>query len=242
MTETDFPANAQLNFRHACLMFSDPDPSMACAILGGAMISDVNDYFIKGCGRCERFDTPDCNALRWHAGLQELRRICLGTGLVETVKWGQPCYTLNGKNVAILGAFRRHFTLTFFKPSLMANAQGLMTKRGENSRTEGVIKFEDSAQVTQLEPALIAYLHEAIEIERKGLKPAKVQAAVELTATMIDVLDEDPALAEAFHALTPGRQRGYCIVVGSAKTAQTERNRMAKYRAKIIAGKGPNEY
>lgn len=206
------------------------------------MISDVNDYFLKGCGRCDRFDTPDCNALRWHEGLVELRRLCLEAGLEETAKWGQPCYTLKDKNVAILGAFRSKFTLTFFKSSLMTNDKGLMNKKGENSRTEGVINFTSNDDVHRHAADLRNYLREAIEIERQGLKPVKSAPEIELTETMIDVLDGDPELAEAFRSLTPGRQRGYCLVVGSAKTAKTERNRMEKYRPKIFAGKGPNEY
>jgi uncharacterized protein YdeI (YjbR/CyaY-like superfamily) len=78
------------------------------------MITDIKDYFSKGCGRCDRFATPDCSTQKWNSGLKELRRICLDVGLVEVVKWGHPCYVHGDRNIAIIGAHRAEFRLSFF--------------------------------------------------------------------------------------------------------------------------------
>ena len=100
-----------------------------------AMITDIEDYFTKGCGRCPRFATADCSTRQWSQGLSDLRRICLSLGLTETVKWGHPYYMHTGRNIAILGAFRDNFRLTFMNAALLTNSDGLLQNQGPNSRT-----------------------------------------------------------------------------------------------------------
>ena len=97
------------------------------------MITDADEYFSKGCGRCDRFATPDCSTRRWAEGLAALRRICMEAGLSETAKWGHPCYMHAGRNVAVIGAFRGDFRLTFFEPGLMKDPEGVLERQGENS-------------------------------------------------------------------------------------------------------------
>jgi uncharacterized protein YdeI (YjbR/CyaY-like superfamily) len=206
------------------------------------MITDINEYFINGCGRCERFSTPDCSIQRWKAGLDALRVMCLSAGLIETVKWGHPCYMHAGRNIAIIGAFRDDFRLTFFNAALMGDPNQVLERQGPNTQTADMIQFTDSADVARLAPVITAYLAEAKDYAQAGIKPARQAASVALPEELVDALDCDPELAEAFHSLTPGRQRSYVIALASAKTSATRVNRIAKFRGKVLSGKGANEY
>lgn len=202
------------------------------------MITDIDDYFQKGCGRCNRFDTPECSTNRWAQGLAVLRQICLDAGLTETVKWGQPCYTLGDRNVVIFGAYREEYRLTFFNGSLMKDPDGLFEVRGPNTQQADIIRFTDNGQAAAMKPVLLAYLSEAIGYTEKGIKPAKRTMELVLPTELVDALDSDPDLAEAFGVLTKGRQRSYVINLNGAKKSETRVSRIAGFRDKIIAGKG----
>jgi uncharacterized protein YdeI (YjbR/CyaY-like superfamily) len=205
------------------------------------MITDIEDYFAKGCGRCERFATPDCSTRRWADGLNDLRRICLESGLVETVKWGHPCYMHAGRNIVIIGAFRSDFRISFFNAALMKDPDGILEKQGPNTRHRDMIRFADNSQVAKMEPVILSYLKEATGYADAGIKPPKDQNDIELPDELVEALDSDPELAEAFHNLTPGRQKSYVINLGSATKAATRKTRVVKFREKILAGKGATE-
>lgn len=205
------------------------------------MVTEIEDFFDKGCGRCDRFDTPDCSARRWSEGLAELRRLCLAAGLEETVKWGHPCYVGGGRNVAIIGAFRADFTLTFFKAGLMKDPEGVLVKAGPNTATAGVMRFDDADAVKAQKDVIAAYLEEAKGYAEAGLVPEKVERDLELPDELVEALDDDPDLAEAFEALTPGRQRSYVILLDGAKQSATKVARIERSRDKILAGKGAQE-
>lgn len=206
------------------------------------MITAIEDFFTQGCGRCERFATPDCSARLWSAGLDALREVCRGMGLQETVKWGHPCYMHAGRNIAIIGAFRGDFRLTFMNPSLMKDPEAVLERQGPNTQNADAIRFTDAAQVAAKAGVIRAYLAESMGYAAAGIKAQKILREIELPDEMIEAMDADPELAEAFHALTPGRQNSYVIVLKGAKAAATRVARIEKLRAKIIAGKGANEY
>lgn len=205
------------------------------------MITDIETYFGQGCGRCERFATPDCSTRQWSRGLNELRQICLESGLVETVKWAHPCYMHAGRNIVILGAFRGDFRISFFNAALMKDPKGVLEKQGPNTRHPGMIRFADNAQVKVMKPTIVSYIHEAKGYAEAGIKPPKEESEIELPDELVEALDADPVLADAFHALTPGRQKGYVINLNSAKKSETRISRIAKFRDKILAGKGATE-
>jgi uncharacterized protein YdeI (YjbR/CyaY-like superfamily) len=205
------------------------------------MITRIDDYFAKGCGRCERFATPDCSTRRWIGGLEHLRRICLDVGLEEALKWAHPCYMHAGRNVAIMGAFRDDFRLSFFRAALMKDPEGVLEKQGPNTRHPDAIRFTRNEQVAELEAVIRAYLAEAMSYAEAGLEPPKEERELELPDELVEALDADAELAEAFHALTPGRQRSYVIHLASAKKAATRVARIAKARDRILAGKGATE-
>lgn len=205
------------------------------------MISDIEDYFSKGCGRCERFATSDCSTRFWDLGLKNLRRICRDSGLVETVKWGHPCYMHGGRNIVILGAFRGDFRISFFNAALMKDPEGVLEKQGQNTRHPDMIRFTDSAQAAEMEPIIRSYLTEAMGYAEAGVKPPKEPGGIELPDELVEALDADPELAEAFHKLTPGRRKSYVINLNSAKMSETRMSRIGKFRDKILAGKGAME-
>lgn len=205
------------------------------------MITDIEDYFAKGCGRCERFATADCSTRQWGQGLTELRRVCLESPLVETVKWGHPCYMHADRNIAIIGALRSDFRISFFNAALMKDPDAVLEKQGPNTRHADMIRFTDNAQVVERERVIASYLREAMGYAEAGIKPPKEQGEIALPDELCEAFESDAELAAAFAGLTPGRQRSYVINLNSAKKPQTRVARILKFRDKILAGKGANE-
>lgn len=205
------------------------------------MITDPEAYFALGCGRCDRFATPDCSTRRWLPGLLALRRILTGVGLAEVAKWGHPVFMHAGRNVAILGAFRGDFRLSFFNAALMQDPQSLLQKQGPNTRHPDCLRFTDNDTPVRLEPTIRAYLAEAMGYAEQGILPPKEATEVDLPDELVEALDSDPDLAEAFAALTPGRQKSWALFLNDAKTSATRCARIEKGRAKILAGKGATE-
>lgn len=205
------------------------------------MITDVEDFFAQGCGRCERFVTPECSARRWADGLQALRRICRDAGLTETAKWGHPTYTHAGRNIVLIGALRGDFRLVFFNAALMQDPERLLQRQGANTRHPDMLMFTDAAQVLARATVISAYLKEAMGYAEAGLKAPKQARTIELPDELVDALDADPELAEAFHRLTPGRQRSVVSHLASAKTSATKVARIQRLRPMVLAGKGANE-
>ncbi len=151
---------------------------------------------------------------------------------------GPPCYMRGDRNIALISAFREDFRLTFMNAALLEDPEGVLEKNGPNTQHASVIRFTADEQVAKLEPSVRAYLEEAIGYADGGVKPKKEIAEFELPEELVDALDADPELAEAFEDLTPGRQRSYVINLNGAKQSSTRLARIAKFRDKIIAGKG----
>jgi uncharacterized protein YdeI (YjbR/CyaY-like superfamily) len=206
-----------------------------------AMITDPDDFFIKGCGRCARFATPDCSARLWIDDLNALRGICLGMGLKETVKWAHPCYLHAGRNIALVAAFRTDFRLTFLNAGLLRDTEGVLEPQGPNSQTPGMIRFTAVGQVGEREPVIRAYLRQLMEHAEAGTKAPKLAREFDMPGELTEALDADPELAEAFHALTPGRQNSYLFNLNQARQSATRSARIEKFRDRIIAGKGAME-
>jgi len=203
------------------------------------MITDPNVFFELGCGRCDRYATPECTTRTWLEGILDLRRICRDLGLEEVAKWGHPTYMHAGRNIAIIGTFKENYRLTFMNAALMKDPEGILKRQGANTRHPDMIFFTDNKEVKKQEAVIRAYLLEAMGYAEKGLKPEKVVHEVEMPDELIEALDSDPELAEAFEALTPGRKRAYAYALNSAKQSKTRYDRIEKFRDKIIAGKGP---
>jgi uncharacterized protein YdeI (YjbR/CyaY-like superfamily) len=206
-----------------------------------AMITDPDDFFTKGCGRCARFATPDCSTRLWIDDLNHLRRICLDLGLEETVKWAHPCYMHAGRNIALLAAFRTDFRLGLMNAGLVKDTEGVLEPQGPNSQTPSMFRFTAVGQVGEREPIVRAYLRQLMDHAEAGTKPAKAAREIDMPDELTDALDADPELAEAFQALTPGRQKSYLFNLNQTKQSATRVARIEKFRDRIIAGKGATE-
>jgi len=206
------------------------------------MIKDPNDYFIDGCGRCSLHGTEQCKVRKWADPLVLLREIMLQSGLEEEAKWGQPTYTLKGKNVAMIYSFKDSCGISFFKGVLLQDDAKILVPAGSNSNVARLLKITSAAQVSELEPHIHAYIAEAIALEKSGAKVPKPTEREPMPETLAHWLENDPQLQTAWDLLTPGRQRSFILHVGSAKQEQTQLNRIEKCIPKIYAGKGFNGY
>jgi uncharacterized protein YdeI (YjbR/CyaY-like superfamily) len=201
-------------------------------------VTDINQYFASGCGRCSLFDTPECKVHTWKPALLQLRQILLDCGLTEVVKWGTPVYMYNNQNIILLGAFKEYCCLGFFKGVLLQDEKKLLTQQGENTQSSKIFKFTENKQVTPITEDIRTYIFEAIEIEKAGLKVPETKKDKTLPTELEEKFNEYPALKTAFLALTPGKQRGYLIHFTGAKQSETRTVRIEKCMPKILAGKG----
>ncbi|MCB0431327.1 MAG: YdeI/OmpD-associated family protein [Flavobacteriales bacterium] len=199
---------------------------------------EVDAYLAEGCGRCPLGGTADCKVHTWPGELKLLRKIVLDCGLTEERKWGIPCYTFQQHNVAIVSAFKEYAALSFFKGALLQDEHKLLTMPGENTQSARVIRFTDVKQIAKLEPVLKAYIHEAIEVEKAGLKVDFKKEPEPIPEELQNKFAENPDLTTAFYALTPGRQRGYILHFSQPKQSKTRESRIEKCMPKIMAGKG----
>jgi uncharacterized protein YdeI (YjbR/CyaY-like superfamily) len=176
---------------------------------------------------------------KWPRELEKLRIICLDCGLTEEVKWDQPCYTFQQKNVVILGELKDHCVLSFFKGALLYDAEGILLKPGEHTQSGRWIKFSSVQQIVEMEPILKAYIYEAIEVEKAGLNvKLKTTADFIIPEEFQNKLDAMPTLNAAFYALTPGRQRAYLLHFAAPKQSKTREARVEKYIPQSLSGKG----
>src|ERR1700733_7548663 len=172
---------------------------------------------------------------KWQAELQKLRKIILDCPLIEEVKWRVPCYTSENRNIVFLGAFKESCVLSFVKGVLLKDAKGILIQQTENSQSVRIIRFTNVEQIVKLEPVLKAYIHEAIEVEKAGLKvKLKKISEFKIPEEFQTKLDEAPALKKAFAALTPGRQRAYLLHFSGAKQSKTRTSRVEKCVQRIL--------
>lgn len=207
------------------------------------MNPEVDLYLETGCMRCELGGTPECKVHLWTDILKALRAIVLDCGLTEERKWGVPTYTFQRKNIVNIAAFKNFASLSFFKGALLQDTTGLLVKPGENSQSGRYMPFTTLSEVQQHQAEIKAYLFEAIEAEKQGLKiDFKAKNELKLPIELADKLEKLPELKAAFDALTPGRKRSYVLHISQAKQAATRENRVEKCIPKIFQGKGFNEY
>jgi len=206
------------------------------------MISNVADDCIDGCGRCELHATDACKARIWSAPLALLRELLLASGLKEEVKWGQPTYTLNGKNIAMLYAMKEHCGISFFKGVLLEDDSKKLSLAGPNTHAPRLLKITSAEEVETMLPYIEGFITNAIKVEREGTPLPEVVREYTLPSILEERLLIDADFASAWKALTPGRQRSYILHIGGAKQEKTQQNRLQKSLPKIYAGKGFNEY
>ncbi len=198
----------------------------------------IDQFLLDGCMRCSLGATTACKVLLWTDILEFLRQLILESELLEERKWGVPTYTLNGKNVVMLGVFKDSCVLSFIKGQLIPDPKGLLELPGPNSREGRILRFTKLSQATLLEKDIRHYLQEAILVEQSGKKAVPSSSPQELPAELLQKFVEHPGLEAAFFALTLGRQRGYLIHFSGAKQSPTRLSRINKCIPKIFEGKG----
>ncbi len=176
---------------------------------------------------------------RWKESYEKLRIMVLDCGLNEELKWGCPCYTINKKNVVLIHGFKDYCALLFHKGALLKDKEGILVQQTENVQSARQIRFKGLHEIVKLERLLKTYIHEAVEVEKAGLKVAlKKTSGFEMPEEFALKLKSLPALKKAFNALTPGRQRGYLLHFSAAKQSKTRAARIEKNVDRIMAGKG----
>jgi uncharacterized protein YdeI (YjbR/CyaY-like superfamily) len=176
---------------------------------------------------------------RWSAEFAALRQLCLASGLNEELKWGQACYDLDGRNVVLIHGFKDYCALLFMKGALLKDPKGILIQQTKNVQAARQIRFASLADINQQKAAVKAYLRESIAVEKSGVKvEMKSAAQFDVPEEFLKPLDDDPKLAEAFHALTPGRQKGYLLHFAGAKQSATRAARVEKHVPRILKGLG----
>lgn len=175
----------------------------------------------------------------WQKEYQKLRTIILDCGLTEELKWGCPCYTFQDSNIVLIHGFKEYCAVLFFKGALLADAEGILIQQTENVQSARQVRFTNVKEISELERTLKAYIYEAIEVEKAGLKvKLKKTSEYNVPEEFQKKLDKMPRLKKAFEALTPGRQRGYIFYFSQAKQSKTREARIEKYLKQILDGKG----
>ena len=180
-------------------------------------------------------------AKKWREESEKLRMILLDCPLQEELKWGEPCYTFQGKNVVLIGGFKDYCTLLFFKGALLTDPKCILIAPGK-LQAGRQIRFTSLREIVALETIVKTYVFEAIEIEKAGLKvKLKEHSEYSIPEELKKKLDKMPKLKTAFEALTPGRQRGYMFHISAPKQPKTRESRVEKCMQRILDGKGLND-
>jgi uncharacterized protein YdeI (YjbR/CyaY-like superfamily) len=176
---------------------------------------------------------------KWQEELEKLRRISLACGLTEELKWGKPCYTFQESNIVIIQGFKEFCALLFCKGALLNDSHRILKTFGWQAARR--IPFTNVREIVEMEPILKAYIHEAIEAEKAGLKVTLKRNPEPIPEELQKKLHKLPALKTAFAALTPGRQRGYILYFSAPKQSKTRESRVEKCMPQILNGKGLND-
>ena len=179
---------------------------------------------------------------KWQEEFKELRTILLDCHLSEALKWGKPCYTFDNSNIAIIQGFKDYCALLFVKGALIKDADGILIQQTENVQAARQVRFTNLPEIIELKPNLRALIHEAVEVEKAGLKvDYKPTSEYKIPEEFQKKLDEVPALKAAFEALTPGRQRAYLLYFSQPKQSKTRESRVEKSIPQILDGRGLND-
>jgi uncharacterized protein YdeI (YjbR/CyaY-like superfamily) len=179
---------------------------------------------------------------KWQEEIKKLRMIILDCQLTEELKWGVPCYTFQKSNIVLIHVFKEYCAILFIKGVLLHDVHGVLIQQTENVQAARQIRFTNVREIVEMESILKAYIHEAIEVEKVGLK-VNYKKATEFIVPeeFINKLEEVPGLQDAFDALTPGRQRAYILYFSAPKQSKTRESRVEKCMQQILNGKGLND-
>jgi uncharacterized protein YdeI (YjbR/CyaY-like superfamily) len=181
-------------------------------------------------------------ATKWKAEFKKLRMIVLNCGLTEDFKWKNPCYTFKENNIVLIHGFKEYCAIAFFKGSLLKDEMKILIQQTENVQAGRQIRFTNIEDITAMETVLKAYIYEAIEVEKSGLKVEyKERSEFNIPEELQSKFNDSPSFQSAFDALTPGRQKAYLLYFSEPKQSKTRETRIEKYSQRILNGKGLND-
>ncbi len=181
-------------------------------------------------------------AKSWKDEMTILRTILLSCKLEESIKWGQPCYAINNKNIVMIAPFKAHCDIAFFNGAALKDEKGLLVKAGVNTQSARQMRFTNADEIVKLKLVIKNYVKEAIVNEKQGVKPTPAEKAEPILVEELEaIFKKNTPFKKAFAALTPGRQRAYLIHFSGAKQAATRVARIEKYVDAILAGRGIND-
>jgi uncharacterized protein YdeI (YjbR/CyaY-like superfamily) len=181
-------------------------------------------------------------ATQWQKEIEKLRTIALDCGLTEELKWGCPCYLFEKRNIVLIHVFKEYCAFLFFKGALLKDTDGILIQQTKNVQVPRQIRFTNVREIVKLAPTLKAYIYQAIEVEKAGVKvKLKKSTEFDIAEEFQKKLDKVRGLKTAFHALTPGRQRGYLLHFSAPKQSKTRESRVEKCMRQILNGKGLND-
>jgi uncharacterized protein YdeI (YjbR/CyaY-like superfamily) len=181
-------------------------------------------------------------AEKWQEEIEQLRMIVLDCGLTEELKWGVPCYTFQKNNIVLIHTFKEYCALLFFKGALLQDTNNILIQQTKNVQAARQIRFTNAKEIVKMKSILKAYIFEAIEVEKAGLKVDFIKTTELLFPVEFQTkLNEMPTLKTAFEALTPGRQRAYNLYFSAPKQSKTRESRVEKFIQQILHGKGLND-
>jgi uncharacterized protein YdeI (YjbR/CyaY-like superfamily) len=179
---------------------------------------------------------------KWQKEYEKMRTVVLDCGLTEELKWGCPCYTFENRNIVLIHGFKEYCAFLFFKGALLSNSNGILIQQTQNVQSARQIRFTNVKEIVKQDKILKAYIYEAIEVERAGLKvKLKTTSDFKIPEEFQKQLDKKPALKKAFEKLTPGRQRAYLFYFSQPKQSKTREARVEKYTKHILNGRGLND-
>lgn len=202
---------------------------------------EIDNFLNEGCGRCDKWRTPECKVHNYTEALSLLRQIVLSCGLKEELKWSQPCYTYQNKNVLIMSAFKDYCFISFFKGALLKDPAQLLHRPGQNSQAARQLRFTQVQEVQGQAEQIKSYILEALNIQKAGLSVPFKKDIKNIPDELSHQFKQHPAFQTAFEALTPGRQRGYLLYFSGAKQSKTRTSRIEKQMPRIFEGLGMHD-
>jgi len=198
----------------------------------------VDQYLLDGCGRCSKGGTPNCTVHKWHPILLAMRELATECMLTEEVKWSVPCYTLKGKNVLMIHAFKEYCSIMFMKGSLLTDPENLLHRQTDNVTAGRQLRYTRIEDFLAQRKRAKAIILEAIQLEEAGKKVEKRTEEEPMVEELKEAFAQDSTLKTAFYQLTPGRQRAYLLHFAQPKQAETRSSRIEKCMPMILRGEG----
>jgi uncharacterized protein YdeI (YjbR/CyaY-like superfamily) len=195
---------------------------------------------MKGAKSADEFILSNPN---WEEALILLRDIFLSARLDETIKWGVPVYTFEGKNVAGMACFKSYLGIWFYQGALLTDkARKLVNAQEKITKALRQWRFSSIDEVIAEAETISNYVEESIENVRNGIeiKPEK-DIPLQLPEELVDILKNEPSLRENFDALTLSKRRDFAEYINSAKRIETKMARMEKIIPMIRRREGLND-